>query len=181
MKLAIAFGILFISSLAAAQCEQMVPGPGTQCNGPILIDSPTNPTTFFRFTPETAQFACPSGATASFWSVCGRNGELEVDYGSGYVSLKGKDGTNGVNGIDGINGKNAVISIGTVTSGTTPTVTNSGTPQNAVLNFVLQPGPQGSPGLKVGSSGTLILTCQPEAKHSISTGFSTTCTYKVTQ
>lgn len=43
-------------------------------------------------------------------------------------------------------GEAAKITIGTTTSGTTPSVTNSGTNQNAILNFVLPQGPQGPKG-----------------------------------
>jgi hypothetical protein len=127
MKTILSTMILLVASLAGAQCIGNTLG-GTNCVGPLRIIEPANPTTVWTFVPETVQFLCAKGATATAWNFCGKNGELEVDYGSGYVSLKGKNGTNG---------------------------------------------------LVVGSSGTLILTCQGEAQHSIPSGFSTTCTYKV--
>lgn len=43
-------------------------------------------------------------------------------------------------------GEAAKVTVGTTTSGTTPSVTNSGTNQNAILNFVLPQGPQGPKG-----------------------------------
>lgn len=51
-------------------------------------------------------------------------------------------------GPQGPAGKAATIQIGSVTSGVTPAVTNSGTETDAVLDFVLQQGPQGPQGPK---------------------------------
>ena len=52
----------------------------------------------------------------------------------------------GATGIQGPTGATPNISIGTVTSGSTPSVTRSGTDENPVLNFVLVPGEQGEQG-----------------------------------
>ena len=49
-------------------------------------------------------------------------------------------------GVKGDQGDAATITIGTVTSGATPSVINSGTSENAVFDFVLQPGSQGPQG-----------------------------------
>lgn len=49
-------------------------------------------------------------------------------------------------GPQGPAGKAATIQIGSVTSGVAPAVTNSGTETDAVLDFVLQQGPQGPAG-----------------------------------
>jgi hypothetical protein len=161
--------LLFWSSLSAAQCAAN-PSGGTACVGPLAIATPANPTTAFVFTPATSSFMCPSG-NSSAWSLCGQNGALMVDYGAGYVSLKGDkgdpglpgvDGTNGVNGTNGTNGTDgmaATIAIGSVTSGPTPSVTNSGTPTNATLNFVLQPGAPGVNPLPIGGSITVTESC----------------------
>ena len=46
----------------------------------------------------------------------------------------------------GVPGEAATIEIGTVTSGATPSVTNSGTENAAVFDFVLEAGPQGETG-----------------------------------
>lgn len=51
-------------------------------------------------------------------------------------------------GPQGPAGKAATIQIGSVTSGVAPAVTNSGTETDAVLDFVLQQGPQGPQGPK---------------------------------
>lgn len=52
-------------------------------------------------------------------------------------------------GPEGPVGESATVDVGTVTGGTTASITNSGTPENAVLDFVLPQGPQGPPGLGV--------------------------------
>lgn len=51
-------------------------------------------------------------------------------------------------GPQGPAGQAATIQIGSVSSGTSPAVTNSGTETAAVLDFVLQQGPQGPQGPK---------------------------------
>ncbi len=58
----------------------------------------------------------------------------------------------GATGIKGETGATPNIQIGTVTSGSTPSVTRTGTNENPVLNFVLQPGPQGQTG-QTGATG----------------------------
>lgn len=59
------------------------------------------------------------------------------------VARQGNDGKNGTNGS---NGAAATISVGTVTSGTTASVTNVGTSSAAKFNFVLPKGDKGDPG-----------------------------------
>ena len=49
-------------------------------------------------------------------------------------------------GVQGLAGTAATITIGTVTSGTTPSVTNVGTTTAAILDFVLEKGDQGEQG-----------------------------------
>ena len=49
-------------------------------------------------------------------------------------------------GVKGDQGDAATITVGTVTSGATPSVINSGTTENAIFDFVLQPGSQGPQG-----------------------------------
>lgn len=61
---------------------------------------------------------------------------------------KGDTGATGPQGEKGDPGEAATIQIGTVTSGDTPAVSNSGTPQNAVFDFVLQQGLQGEQGIQ---------------------------------
>lgn len=49
-------------------------------------------------------------------------------------------------GVKGDTGDAATITVGSVTSGSTPSVINSGTTENAIFDFVLQPGSQGPQG-----------------------------------
>ncbi len=67
----------------------------------------------------------------------------------GLPGEKGADGAQGKDGEKGADGKAATVKIGTVTEGDTPSVTNSGTETDAVLNFVL---PKGSSSPSSGSS-----------------------------
>lgn len=65
---------------------------------------------------------------------------------------QGPQGIQGNQGIQGIQGDAATIEVGTVSAssaGSEPSITNSGTEQDAVFNFVLprgEQGPQGIPG-----------------------------------
>ena len=70
--------------------------------------------------------------------------QFDVDYKENLVTLIGGGGT----GPQGPAGQAATIQIGSVTSGDAPAVTNSGTETEAVLDFVLQQGPQGPQGPK---------------------------------
>lgn len=68
---------------------------------------------------------------------------------------KGDKGEQGIPGIQGNTGEAATIRIGTVTTGAAgskPNVTNSGTENNAVLNFVIPKGDKGDTGA-VGAKG----------------------------
>lgn len=56
------------------------------------------------------------------------------------ASLKGEPGT------DGVDGTSATITVGNVTSGAAPNVSNRGTSQAAILDFVLQRGEKGDAG-----------------------------------
>lgn len=58
----------------------------------------------------------------------------------------GEPGTPGKDGTDGAPGKAATIQVGTVTDGDTASVTNRGTENAAVFDFVLPRGKQGIPG-----------------------------------
>ena len=63
-----------------------------------------------------------------------------------------KNGTNGTPGAKGDTGTAATISVGTVTSGATASVKNSGTASAATLDFVLPKGDKGDKG-ETGSKG----------------------------
>ena len=58
----------------------------------------------------------------------------------------GNTGATGATGPAGANGQAATIQVGTVSSGASAGVTNSGTSQNAVFNFVLPKGDKGEKG-----------------------------------
>lgn len=60
----------------------------------------------------------------------------------------GNQGIQGVPGPRGTNGTAATITIGSVTSGESPSVTNAGTQQDAILNFILAKGDKGDKGEK---------------------------------
>ena len=62
------------------------------------------------------------------------------------VLPKGDQGPKGDTGETGPRGAAATVQIGNVTTGSTSSVTNSGTDTDAVLNFVLEKGEQGIPG-----------------------------------
>ena len=62
------------------------------------------------------------------------------------VSIIDKDGTKTIDVLNGQTGKTGatpVLTIGTVSSGDKPSAYITGTPENPVLNLMLQPGPQG--------------------------------------
>lgn len=59
---------------------------------------------------------------------------------------QGSTGPRGLQGVQGEPGPANNLSIGSVTSGESPSVTISGTSPNQILNFVLQPGPKGDTG-----------------------------------
>lgn len=62
------------------------------------------------------------------------------------VSIIDKDGTKTIDVLNGQTGKTGatpVLTIGTVSSGDKPSADITGTPENPVLNLMLQPGPQG--------------------------------------
>nr|DAS18265.1 MAG TPA: nucleoid-associated protein [Caudoviricetes sp.]DAX33134.1 MAG TPA: nucleoid-associated protein [Caudoviricetes sp.] len=84
----------------------------------------------------------------------GRNGlsayELadgELMYGTVEKWLNSLKGAKGDTGQKGLDGKSATVTIGTVTTGETASVTNTGTESAAVLNFVLPAGGGQSNGL----------------------------------
>lgn len=65
------------------------------------------------------------------------------------ASLKGEDGEPGrmgVQGDQGVPGPATSLSVGTVTTGSSPKVTIIGTPPNQIVNFVLQKGDKGDKG-----------------------------------
>lgn len=81
-------------------------------------------------------------------------GKLYVYYDSSWVeaygNIAGLQGIQGIQGEPGIDGQGVNLTIGTVVStpwGEAPEVTITGTFPNQVINFVLNQGPQGEPGI----------------------------------
>lgn len=70
----------------------------------------------------------------------GDTGERGIPGERGLDGLPGKKGEKGDTGDKGSDGKSATVTIGTVTTGETASVTNTGTESAAVLNFVLPAG-----------------------------------------
>ena len=118
----------------------------------------------------------PNNGPCSFLgnpAICNDNGNLGWYDGSGNLTYFSK--MVGQKGDKGDPGTAATVQVGTVISGSAPAVTNSGTSNAAVLNFVLQQGPQGVPGPPPPANFTL--TCQPSSG-SIPKGFTTKCTWQ---
>ncbi len=80
------------------------------------------------------------GSTSTFNIMNGAKGD------TGKQGLQGEPGTNGTNGIDG---QSATITVGSVTTleaGSNATVTNVGTETNAIFNFGIPKGENGTDG-----------------------------------
>ena len=90
-----------------------------------------------------------NGQTVDLGLVRGADGAPGKD---GEPGAPGEPGTPGKDGADGAPGKAATIQVGTVTDGDTASVTNRGTENAAIFDFVLPRGQQGIPG-KDGSDG----------------------------
>lgn len=76
----------------------------------------------------------------------GTNKSYVYDIYRGVKGEKGDQGPQGEQGIQGIQGSAATIQVGSVTSGTTASVNNSGTSSAAIFDFVLPKGEQGERG-----------------------------------
>jgi len=114
------FAFLLFSLAAAAQ---------TTLNSPVTITIPpgSSPTTQQDFVPATAAFPCltlaksPSTIPGAY-RICGQNKSIIVDFGNGYVSLKGVQGPPGPAGATGATG--AVGPPGPTWKTCTATITN---------------------------------------------------------
>lgn len=84
-----------------------------------------------------------SDAVFNFTIPRGERGEQGIQ---GEQGPQGIQGIQGVQGPAGADGQAATIAVGTVTSGSVPSVTNSGTSSAAVFDFVLVPGQDGTNG-----------------------------------
>lgn len=134
-----------------APCQDCPPSPQPilpRCQEVVLLDG-----AFINATVVVEQ-GCITSVTAGEElayqpdNCCGASG------GGG-----GGSGQDGIQGPPGPSGQAATISIGSVSGtafGNPPQVTNSGTPSNAILNFVIPGGEQGADGSS--SSGANMLT-----------------------
>lgn len=83
----------------------------------------------------------------------GTNKSYVYDIYRGARGEKGDQGPQGEQGIQGLPGTAATIQVGNVTSGAAPSVVNSGTPNAAILDFVLERGEKGEQGDKGQAAG----------------------------
>jgi hypothetical protein len=104
----------------------------------VLVAAQTPTGSFLSLSASSG--ACPAPA-AGVTTYCG--GVASIN-GAPYASLQGPPGVAGAPGLNGTNGVAATVAVGTTTTGTIAAVTNVGTPNAAVLNFVL-PQPSGVP------------------------------------
>lgn len=94
--------------------------------------------------PQTGwAYLCGQKNTSGVTSI-----SMSVDGGS-YITLpaQGTPGPAGAAGAAGVAGTAATVKVGTVTTGTPASVTDTGTSSAAVLNFVLPQGPAGPAGV----------------------------------
>ena len=102
-------------------------------------------------TPSGTQALKDGIAAGDFKGEPGNDGKSPIvtvtDIENGHrVSITDKDGTKTIDVLNGQTGKTGatpVMTIGTVSSGDKPSAYITGTPENPVLNLMLQPGPQG--------------------------------------
>lgn len=83
----------------------------------------------------------------------GNNKSFVYDIYHGIQGEKGDQGIQGEQGIQGVPGTAATIQVGNVTSGATPSVTNVGTSNAAIFDFVLEKGDKGDQGDKGQAAG----------------------------
>jgi hypothetical protein len=94
----------FLLLLIAAAAQTTLKSPVT-----ITIPSGSSPTTQQDFVPATAAFPCltlaksPSTIPGTY-RICGQNKSITMDFGNGYVSLKGAQGPPGPTGATGPTG-----------------------------------------------------------------------------
>lgn len=114
----------------------------------------TEDSNYFVFSSNSAQFRRIGGASVGPTMTVG--GAPDLFYKVMFDKTKNQfkvtatnatgTGGGGTGGTQGPAGEAATITIGTVQSGPAPQVTNSGTVNDAILNFVLQQGPKGDKG-----------------------------------
>lgn len=134
---------LLIESAAGTVVTPNLKGPAGPEGEPGTDGSPGEP----------GQDGTPGKSAYETAVECGFTG-TEAEWIDSLKGDPGEDGSPGSNGEPGTDGKSATIEIGTVTTGepgTQASVTNSGTKNAAVFNFVIPRGEKGAAGS--GSSG----------------------------
>lgn len=110
------------------------------------VSSGASPAVTNRGTAQAAvlDFVLVPGAKGADGAT-GAKGDPGAKGDTGPAGAKGDTGETGTKGADGAA---ATVAVGSVTSGSAPAVTNSGTSAAAILNFVLQKGDTGAKGDK---------------------------------
>lgn len=143
MKYFALLAIWFALPLAAqVSCTPTSDG-GCSLPGPLhtLAQPGQSPTTVIQFTPATAEFPCVYAGTDDI-ELCGQDGSITVNSGSGWVLPKGDKGDPGPQGIQGPQGPTG--------------------PQGVSGQAIIGPiGPQGPPG--AGITWPLTMTCAAAA------------------
>jgi hypothetical protein len=91
-------------------------GQGTTFNTPVTFNAPTGSNTTYMqdIAPATATAPCltlttnPSTIKGAY-RLCGQNGQITVDFGTGYVTLQGPQGPAGATGAQGPAGPTGAI------------------------------------------------------------------------
>lgn len=135
------------------------PGPATIAIGSVTEGDEASVTNSGTDQDVILDFVLPKGATGAQGQpgVPGPAGEQGIQGVPGIAGQDGSPGRDGSDGAPGAPGQAATIEIGTVTAGDEMGVTNSGTENAAVLDFVLQRGLQGEKGEK-GDPGPVTVT-----------------------
>ena len=161
--------ILFLSSVAAAQCTAHVPPPGTDCAGPVSVQSP-NPTEQSSWILVDISKPAPSPAAGQY-IVSIVNGTIqESDNGGAYHTLVGPQGATGAQGPVGATGATGAqgqtgiqgpvgVTGATGSQGVQGPQGVQGLPGVAGVTGATGPaGPQGVDSFTIGSSMTVIVT-----------------------
>lgn len=133
-------------------------GGPTTVPGPLFVTVPagSSPTAVIQLTPATDQFPCVYVGPSDI-ELCGQDGTVTVNNGSGWLNLAGAQGPPGANGIQGPAGSQGIAGpIGqTGTSG--PVGATGAKGSTGLTGATGPPGPAGSPGQ--GISWPITITC----------------------
>lgn len=160
---------LLLVGIGFGQCTPSVTATGTYLCGPVSVGYPAAPSNNdVIYLVDFGQPPSPPQGLPANTPFIG----LTVKNGVPMYTTDGKT----ILPLVGSNGVAATVSIGTVSSGTTAQVSNSGTSTNAVLNFVIPAGAVGPAGPAWNPMGHTItvsgtINCAPAYKKSVPTGF----------